>query len=60
MNYLEEFFSPLSDLCGLCVFARDNLSFGCGCAALRSLRLNSSYLRELRVLRGELLLINGR
>ena len=35
MNYLGELFSPLfSDLCGLCVFAGDNPSFGCGSAAL--------------------------
>jgi hypothetical protein len=35
MNSFGEFFSPLfSDLCGLCVFAGDNPSFGCGSAAL--------------------------
>lgn len=35
MNDFAEFFSPLfSDLCGLCVFAGDNPSFGCGYAAL--------------------------
>jgi hypothetical protein len=32
MNYFGEISSPLSsDLCGLCVFAGDNPSFGCGC-----------------------------
>jgi len=31
MNYFGQDFSPLfSDLCGLCVFAGDNPSFGCG------------------------------
>jgi hypothetical protein len=35
MTYLGELFPRyFSDLCGLCVFARDSPSLGCGFAAL--------------------------
>ena len=59
MNYPGEFSPLFSDLCGLCVpstllrtcFARDNPSFGCGCAALGSLRLNPPLRHRLRAVR---------
>jgi hypothetical protein len=50
MNYFGEDFSPLfSDLCGLCVFAGDNPSFGCGVAALR---LRGEYSSTSMILHG--------
>jgi hypothetical protein len=50
MNYFGEDLSPLfSDLCGLCVFAGDNPSFGCGVAALR---LRGEYSSTSMILHG--------